>query len=101
MVKQIALFLKSKLDIKIVPAYIEGMKQLLFLTFFSVLFGCTDFALQSKDGAWVNGRSLEFAVDLQNVLQLFPRGQKMSSQNPDKAIGLEWTSKYGYLGITC
>lgn len=67
----------------------------------SLVYGCTDFAVQAKDGTWVIGRSLEFATELQNVFKVFPRKQTITSLNPDKKKGLEWTSKYGYLGITC
>lgn len=76
----------------------------LFLCFsifwMSFAYGCTDFAVQTKDGTWVNGRSLEFGLDLQSTVKIFPRNQKMTSQNPEKKKGVEWTSQYGYLGVT-
>lgn len=77
------------------------MKTFLFAFLFSSLFACTDFVVQAEDGALVNGRSLEFAPDLQNELKLFPRGEKRFSHSPDEKRSLSWTSKYGFLGITC
>lgn len=63
-------------------------------------YACTDFVVVTKDRTFVNGRSLEFAMDLQSKLKVFPRNQKMSSQGPDRRKGTEWVSKYGYLGVT-
>ncbi len=65
----------------------------------SSLFACTDFLVQTGDGAYINGRSLEFGMDLQAKIKLFPRNQKMISQAPDRKKGVSWTSKYGYLGV--
>jgi choloylglycine hydrolase len=66
----------------------------------SFIFGCTDFVVQSRDGAIVNGRSLEFGLDLQSKIKVFPRKQRMISQAPGQKSGLSWVSKYGYLGVT-
>ncbi len=75
------------------------MVRFLFLFLCSTAFACTDFVLQAKDGTWVNGRSLEFALDLKAVITAFPKGQKMASLAPNQKGGLSWTSKYNYLGI--
>src|SRR5579872_4469767 len=66
----------------------------------SMVFGCTDFVVQSMDGSFVNGRSLEFALDLQSKIKVFPRKQRMVSLAPGQKSGLSWVSKYGYLGVT-
>jgi len=78
------------------------MKKLtfLFLSLVSLAHPCTDFVVQAKDGAWVGGRSLEFGLDLQSILKVFPRRQQMVTQSPDMKEGLKWTSKYGYVGVT-
>jgi choloylglycine hydrolase len=68
--------------------------------FASLVFGCTDFVVQSTDGSFVNGRSLEFGLELQSKIKVFPRNQKMVSQAPGQKSGTSWVSKYGYLGIT-
>lgn len=71
---------------------------LLFLG--SSLFACTDFVVQATDGTFVNGRSLEFAQDLQSAIQIFPRNQKVISKNPQGGNGTQWMNRYGYLGVT-
>lgn len=78
------------------------MKFILMLCvfFISAGYACTDFLVFAKDGAWVGGRSLEFGADVQSMLKVFSRKQQMISQNPDKTGGLQWTSKYGYIGVT-
>lgn len=42
---------------------------------------------------------MEFPVDLPSKLQLFPRKQTINSQAPGGKNGLQWSSKYGFLGI--
>ncbi len=64
------------------------------------IYACTDFVIQADDGTLVNGRSLEFGMDLQSAVKVFPRNQKMSSQNPNYKKGIEWVSKYGFVGVT-
>lgn len=64
------------------------------------VYACTDFVVQAKDRTLVNGRSLEFALDLQSTLKVFPRGQRIASLNPERKKGIEWVSKYGFLGVT-
>lgn len=76
------------------------MKRFLFILLTSAAFACTDFVVQTQDGNWINGRSLEFALDLQSTLKPFARGQKRVSQDPQNKPSVHWTTKYGYLGIT-
>lgn len=64
------------------------------------VWACTDFVVEAKDRTLVNGRSLEFALDLQSTLKVFPRGQRLASLNPERKKGIEWVSKYGFLGVT-
>ncbi|MBX7066668.1 MAG: choloylglycine hydrolase family protein [Parachlamydiales bacterium] len=71
----------------------------IFFFLISAAFACTDFVVQAKDGTFVNGRSLEFGLDLKSTIRAFPRGQKVASQAPGKMPGLSWISKYGYLGV--
>ena len=75
------------------------MRIFLFLAISSI-YACTDFVVQATDHSVVNGRSLEFALDLQSKIQLFPRNQQMTSHAPGRKAGMSWVSKYGYLGVT-
>ncbi len=75
------------------------MIRIFFLFCICSAYACTDFIVQSKDGSCVNGRSLEFALDLQSNLQLFPRKQLVATKAPGDKTGLTWTSKYGFLGV--
>lgn len=74
--------------------------------FSSSLSACTDFLLVAKDGAAVNGRSMEFGIDLKPQLVVHPRGEKMQSKAPNNGLGLAWESQLGYfavnvLGLDC
>lgn len=60
---------------------------------------CTGFFVQSKDGGVAYARSLEFAADLKSKVAIVPRGVKYVAQMPDGSGGLEWTTKYGILGM--
>lgn len=55
--------------------------------------------IETQDGAFINGRSLEFALPLESKITLNPRGQKNQSKAPNNKPGLAWTSKYGYLSV--
>lgn len=71
-----------------------------FLFFTFAAFACTDFVLKSADGTLVNGRSLEFAMDLQSKIQVFSRKMEVSSLGPNGEPGMQWVSQYGFLGVT-
>lgn len=81
------------------------MMRLIFFLLISSAFACTDFVVSAKDGSLVNGRSLEFAVELQAELRIKPRAQKRVSDAPGQngqngqKPGVSWVSKYGYLGV--
>lgn len=64
-------------------------------------FACTDFVVKAGDGSLVNGRSLEFAIDLQNSIEFFPKGENRTTYNPKKGKSFSWVSKYNYLAVTC
>lgn len=72
---------------------------LLFILIFSTTWCCTDLVITTKDGAVINGRSLEFALPLKSKITVNPRGMKMVSKAPNDQKGLAWTSKYGYVSI--
>jgi choloylglycine hydrolase len=60
---------------------------------------CTTFRLQSQDGAWVVGRSMELGLDLESNVMLVPRQFALNAMLPGMKPGMSWTSKYGFLGI--
>ncbi len=74
--------------------------RVLFLFLASYACACTDFTVQSRDGSIINGRSLEFGLDLQSKIKVFPRNQPFVSQAPGQKKGMQWVPKYGYLGVT-
>jgi choloylglycine hydrolase len=63
---------------------------------------CTDFLLTARCGDLVNGRSMEFGIELDSKPLVRCRGEVMRSRTSDKSPernGLEWTVKYGYVGM--
>jgi len=60
---------------------------------------CTTFRLQSQDGAWITGRSMELGLDLKSNVMLVPRQFGLNAMQPDMKPGMAWTAKYGFLGI--
>lgn len=60
---------------------------------------CTCFKVKAKDNSVVIGRTMEFGVDLQSKITVFPRGFKFQAQGPDGKPGLSWEGKYGFVGM--
>jgi choloylglycine hydrolase len=61
---------------------------------------CTGITLQSKDGATVFGRTLEWgSFDLHSRLVIVPRGHEYKSELSDGKHGLTWTTRYGAVGF--
>jgi choloylglycine hydrolase len=60
---------------------------------------CTDFRIKAADGTVVIGRTLDFEVPVLSWLKTYPRGERRASKAPDGRPGIEWTSKFGYVGI--
>lgn len=71
---------------------------LLFLFVFQSLLGCGDFLISNKEFT-VNGRSMEFAIDLKSALISHHQGESFQSSAPNGQKGLSWTSKYGYVAV--
>lgn len=72
---------------------------LIALCFSSFCFSCTDFLIKAEDGSCVVGRSMEFAALLPARVQLFTRGQPYQTRAPNDQKGMQWTSKYAFVGI--
>ena len=80
--------------------YFYSIASALILNFSPQIEGCTDFLLETKDGAYINGRSMEFAIDLQTTFRIHARNENLSSKAPNGSKGIQWTSKYGYISAT-
>lgn len=72
---------------------------ILLLLFAVPALACTDFQVKARDGSVLISRSMEFALPLKSALVTIPRGQTIVSRTLDGKKGIEWTSKYGFLGI--
>ena len=59
---------------------------------------CTGIRLIAKDGAVVVARTLEFGVDLESKVGVFPAGTVIAGSLPDNATGISFTTKYGIVG---
>lgn len=59
---------------------------------------CTGIKVQSKDGATIFARTLEFGTPLKSDILFVPRGQTWTSPAPDNQKGMTWQNKYAYLG---
>lgn len=56
--------------------------------------------LQTTDRAFINGRTVEFGMDLDMSVAVIPRNMSFTSQTPVGA-GMSYTSKYAVAGIYC
>jgi choloylglycine hydrolase len=80
-------------------------KRIIVSLFLLVIFlvgvspACTDFQVKAKDGTVMIGRSMEFAMETDSQLVVFPRGDTLVSTTPQGKQGIKWVSKYGFLGI--
>jgi len=60
---------------------------------------CTAFQLKSQSGAYVYCRSMEFEFALNSELLIVPRNTEFVGTAPQKGIGMQWKSQYGYVGM--
>ena len=59
---------------------------------------CTGLVIEGRDGSVVAARTLEFALSLHSDVIMVPRGYQMAGMLPGNKSGLEWTSKYAFVG---
>jgi choloylglycine hydrolase len=71
----------------------------LFAISTSMSYACTDFMFSTKDGAWINGRSMEFAYPTNGELVVHPQGESRKGLSPNGGDGLVWKNKYGYVAV--
>ncbi len=63
-------------------------------------YACTGIALTAKDGSRVVARTTEWGASVLNCnYVVVPRGHRYQSFTPTGVNGVEYTSKYGYVGI--
>jgi len=62
-------------------------------------FACTAFQLQSKDGAQIYFRSMEFGFPFNSKALVVPRGTDYTGTAPGGKPGKKWTTKYGVVGL--
>ncbi|HSW87376.1 MAG TPA: choloylglycine hydrolase family protein [Rhabdochlamydiaceae bacterium] len=74
-----------------------------FMIVFCLISGsakaCTAFQLKSQEGASIYCRSMEFEFALHSELLIVPRSTEFVGTAPQKAIGMQWKCKYGYVGM--
>ena len=58
---------------------------------------CTGIKLMAKDGSFVNGRTLEFGIQVDILVAIIPRGYSFKGTTP-LGEGLSYKSKYGAVG---
>jgi choloylglycine hydrolase len=59
---------------------------------------CTGIRLIAEDGSVIHARTLEFGLDLESSVLVFPRGYARTGTTPDGTPGLQWTAKYASVG---
>lgn len=61
---------------------------------------CTGITLKSKDGAYVVARTIEWGgSDLNSQYVVVPRGYIQQSYTPEGIDGMQFTARYGYVGL--
>ncbi len=69
------------------------------LCFSTSTLACTGIQLKSKDGAFINGRTVEFATKIQLNILVIPKNYEFRGTLPDgSASGLVYKSKYAAIG---
>ena len=61
------------------------------------LHACTGIQLKTKEGSFVNGRTLEFGVFVETSVAVIPRGYEFAGNTP-QGPGLSYKTKYATLG---
>ncbi len=61
---------------------------------------CTGISLTSADGSYIQARTIEWAYgELKSEYVIIPRGEKLRSYTPSGLNGVEFTAKYGTVGL--
>jgi len=71
---------------------------LVIITNINSAAACTGMQIQTKDGSFVNGRTVEFSTPI-NLSEMFvPRNYEFKGTLPDGSAGLHYRSKYAAVG---
>ena len=63
-------------------------------------YACTGITLKSKDGATIAARTIEWAESVMNTMYVVvPRNETLQSLTPTGMNGIQFTSKYGFIGL--
>lgn len=62
---------------------------------------CTGFEVRNADGTVVQGRTLEFGVEVDSAPAFVPRKYAFTGSLPDGGTGMKYTSKYACTGSIC
>lgn len=80
-------------------------RRILVTTFITALLSmqpianaCTGIMLKNADNSFVNGRTVEFGIDIDNSVAVVPRNYSFVGQTPMGA-GMKYTSKYAAVGV--
>ena len=61
---------------------------------------CTGISLKAADGSYIQARTIEWAYGaLKSEYVIIPRGEQLRSYTPAGANGMEFTSRYGVVGL--
>ena len=62
---------------------------------------CTGISLKAADGSYIQARTIEWANGaLKSEYVIIPRGEHLRSYTPTGANGMEFTSRYGVVGLS-
>lgn len=61
---------------------------------------CTDVMVKTDNNQVVSARNMDFRDDIKSSLVIVPQGREFKSQVAAGQQGVNWVSKYGYVGIT-
>ena len=65
----------------------------------SFALGCSDFQFKTTDETVICARNMDFPIEMESVIQFYNREEKFSGGAPDRSLGLQWTSKLGFIGV--
>ena len=84
-----------KVSRKVVSAV--AVAAMLFCGVVQSVQACTGITVIAADGTVVHARTMEFAIDIHDVI-VVPRGYARTGTTPDGKEGLKWKSKYASVG---
>lgn len=73
---------------------------LILLALLDVSYACTGIRIQSKDGAFIQARTMEWnEFDLRSQLMIVPRGETLFGSTPEGQKSASWPVKHGFVSI--